>query len=75
MLLLAYFISVFPHFRRTEHSLRFCGIFYKDNTTLKMILNISFENSDESSAKLRGKVLCKLHGSAKVYCKIHSDTL
>ena len=27
----------FPHFRRTEHSLRFCGIFYKDNTTLKTI--------------------------------------
>ena len=31
----------FPHFRRTEHSLRFCGIFYKDNTTLQTIFKYS----------------------------------
>ena len=53
----------------------FVACFTKIIPHSKRILNISFENSGESAAKLRGKVLCKLHGSAKVYCKIHSDTL
>jgi hypothetical protein len=44
----------FPHFRRTEHSLRFCGIFYKDNTTSETIFKYIVSNFSKSACQTSG---------------------
>ena len=60
MLLLAYFHIGFPSFSAARAFSPLSWHIYKDNTHLKTILNIPFEISGESAAKLHGPVLCKL---------------
>jgi hypothetical protein len=44
----------FPHFRRTERSLRFCGIFYKDNTISETIFKYIVSKFSKNACQTSG---------------------